>query len=36
MTPSLPSLDTLVHPDLHEYVTDRYPFVAGPVDDDQV
>lgn len=36
MTPSLPSLDTLVHPDLHEYVTDRYPFVAGLVDDDQI
>lgn len=36
MNPSLPSLDTLVHPDLQGYVADRYPFVAGLVDDDQI
>lgn len=36
MTPSFSSLDVLVHPDLHEYVAETYPFVADLVDADTV
>jgi len=28
MDHDLPSIETLVHPDLHRYVTKRFPFLA--------
>jgi hypothetical protein len=34
MDTELPSMETLVHPDLHRYVTKRFPFLADTGDAD--
>jgi len=34
MDADLPSIETLVHPDLHRYVTKRFPYLVAPGDSD--